>query len=197
MTAEIDQAAIRAEFLAAQQGRRLQAVLDAMGPRHAGFPLAPEITGWVRELAATGEPANLILVGPTGTGKTTQVWQAIAAAVEAGWAGRWLMWRGPDLAAALRPSSAVGGVSTEDTIEHAQTVDLLILDDLGSAKTTEWQTSQLDRIVDERWERKRPTVVTSNQADLRTVLSDRIASRLYHEALVLPVVRASYRASGR
>ena len=42
------------------------------------------------------------------------------------------------------------------------TVDLLVLDDLGAEKQTEWVLEQLYSIVNERWQDRRSIVVTTN-----------------------------------
>lgn len=42
------------------------------------------------------------------------------------------------------------------------TVDLLILDDIGRSRTTDWVTEQLLDVVDERYLELKPTVFTSN-----------------------------------
>ena len=45
------------------------------------------------------------------------------------------------------------------------TVDLLVLDDLGAEKQTEWVLEQLYSIVNERWQDQRSIVVTTNMPD--------------------------------
>jgi len=44
-------------------------------------------------------------------------------------------------------------------------VDLLIIDDLGKEPATEWVISTLYGIVNERYERELPTIITTNYAD--------------------------------
>lgn len=51
-----------------------------------------------------------------------------------------------------------------DIMSRLTRCGLLVLDDLGSERTTEATVAKLLRIVDERCEAKRPTVVTSNYA---------------------------------
>jgi hypothetical protein len=45
------------------------------------------------------------------------------------------------------------------------TVDILVLDDLGAEKQTEWVLEQLFSIVNERWQDRRSIVVTTNIPD--------------------------------
>ncbi len=57
---------------------------------------------------------------------------------------------------------------------------LLLVDDLGAAKTSEWTEELTYRLVNHRYEHLLPTVFTTNLTirDLRDALGDRIASRL-------------------
>lgn len=75
-------------------------------------------------------------------------------------------------------------------ISFAENCTLLILDDLGVEKETEWATQQLDYIVDYRYEHCKPLVVTSNLA--LTKLPPRIADRL-REGQVFVLKGPSYR----
>lgn len=57
---------------------------------------------------------------------------------------------------------------------------LLLLDDLGAAKTSEWTEELTYRLINHRYEHMLPTLITTNlpTAELRTALGDRVASRL-------------------
>jgi DNA replication protein DnaC len=57
---------------------------------------------------------------------------------------------------------------------------LLILDDIGSEKTTDWVRQVLYQIIDERWIEQKPIIVTSNLTldELEGRLGERIASRI-------------------
>ena len=52
-----------------------------------------------------------------------------------------------------------------DFFRRLCTVDLLVLDDLGAEKQTEWVLEQLYSIVNERWQDRRSIVVTTNLPD--------------------------------
>jgi DNA replication protein DnaC len=60
------------------------------------------------------------------------------------------------------------------------TDDLLVIDDLGAEKGTEWVVEQLYRIVDYRYRMCLPLVVTTNLSgrEIRDRFGDRILSRL-------------------
>jgi len=66
--------------------------------------------------------------------------------------------------------------SFEKLMKNAETVNLLILDDLGAEKDSEWAGAKLDSLIDFRYENQRDTVFTTN-LDIKE-LSPRIASRL-------------------
>lgn len=99
---------------------------------------------------------NLVLIGPTGTGKT---WTAAAilrlVIFEA--ARLPVFITASDLLATLRP----GGPAQ---LQHylAPQAEVLFLDDVGAERPTEWSIEQLSSIIDHRWTNQNPTVVTSN-----------------------------------
>lgn len=59
-------------------------------------------------------------------------------------------------------------------MNHAKKVSLLILDDLGAHKETEWSVSKLDEIVDHRYLNRLPIVVTANTLELPERILDRM-----------------------
>ncbi len=64
-----------------------------------------------------------------------------------------------------------------DRYRHA---GVLLLDDLGTAKGSEWVEEVTYRLVTHRYDAMRPTIHVTNLGpdELRDVLGDRIASRL-------------------
>lgn len=66
--------------------------------------------------------------------------------------------------------------SFEKLMKSAENVGLLILDDLGAQKDSDWADAKLDALIDYRYENQRDTVFTTN-LDIQE-LSPRIASRL-------------------
>ena len=53
-----------------------------------------------------------------------------------------------------------GGPST--TLEREKAANLLVLDDLGAERVTHWELTQLYDVVNARYERRLPTIFTSN-----------------------------------
>lgn len=150
--------------------------------------LAETLVGWgERVLAGDGE--NLVIVGPVGTGKT---YAAVAACRPVHFGGEGVaFWPVVELLDALRPG-AHRDDDHDDLYDALLQVPVLILDDLGAERPTDWTTERLYALVNRRWLDMRPTVVTSNvPADqIESAIGERLLSRLTHDALV-------YRLSGK
>lgn len=146
--------------------------------RHA-YADNPAVLDWVeRYLLDPAVAGSLTLLGTTGTGKTYQAYGALAAI---GNSGRppvgWVAQSAPDLFARLRPSS---GLNTEIEYERIAGAELLLLDDLGAAKQTDWTEEITFRLTDRRYANCLPTIITTNLPlpKLRGILGDRVSSRL-------------------
>ena len=80
-------------------------------------------------------------------------------------------------------------------IDRAKRAPLLVLDDLGAQKTTEWVREQLLIITNERWGSGLPTIVTQNDNadDCRATLGERAYSRLMSDMTGIVLVGADGR----
>lgn len=169
---------------------RRQAWRDAIPARFAwasvddfanpeGVNYAPDVAG---DLTAWGSPdcaANLIVTGSTGAGKTHA---AVAAA-------RLKFDRGLDVTFApvvellhdLRPGGPDG------LLDELSFVDVLVLDDLGAEKASEWTTEQLYAVVNRRWMECLPTIATSNLPikEFRGAVGGRVFSRLLGDSVLV------------
>lgn len=68
-----------------------------------------------------------------------------------------------DLLASIKQSyERDSTVNEEDVIEAYNTVDLLVIDDLGKERATEWSVPILYRIINDRYENMLPTIITTN-----------------------------------
>lgn len=147
----------------------------------------PDVLAWVAAFRRNPTTApGLLLMGPTGTGKTYQAYGALRAAVAEPvydtTRDRWthhqfLTYTMADLNAAMRPSS---GNDPEATLKANRHTALLLLDDLGAARGSEWVEDHLYRLVNARYETMRPSIFTTNlePAALREAIGERITSRL-------------------
>src|SRR5918994_164375 len=102
--------------------------------------------------------------GPVGTGKTSLAVLVAKAARDAG--RSFAMYPVPLLLAEIkRTFDRDSGDNYLAFFRRLCSVDLLVLDDLGAEKQTEWVLEQLFSIVNERWQDRRSVVVTTNIPD--------------------------------
>lgn len=119
---------------------------------------------------------NLVFVGPVGTGKT----HAALAAVRDDWTEGGLATLFLPVSEALdrlRPGGDEGALA--DMLD----VERLVLDDLGSQRTTDWTAERLHIVIDRRWMEERPLIATTNLepgqgGPLMEELGERTYSRL-------------------
>lgn len=73
--------------------------------------------------------------------------------------------------------------------EDLKTIDLLVIDDLGTENLTDWLKEQIYLVINYRYEHGKPMVITSNQAleDLKKTYSPQISSRLTEVCKVIKV----------
>lgn len=126
----------------------------------------------LREWAELEEPPNLVLTGPVGSGKSYAACAACRPRVEAG--ATLEFWPVVRLLDQLRPGRE------PDPYDAIVATDLLVLDDLGAERATEWTAERLYAIVNDRWLAERPTIATTNLTppQLTAAVGERLASRL-------------------
>lgn len=172
-------AADQAEVRRGRITRRLEWWAGRMPARYADRPgrqfrAHPKVAEWTRRLAA-GHRAigTLWMAGGVGTGKTEHVWRAVGeAAIEAGWLGSVEIVTGAQFFELCAPPVDYAAV------RELARAGLLVLDDIDAAEITAWTRQFLYQVTHERWERERPTVITSNDGDLAEKVGARVASRL-------------------
>jgi DNA replication protein DnaC len=86
----------------------------------------------------------------------------------------------PEFLDNLRGAYMIPGRDLDEWMDAVKNADLLVLDDLGSEKPTEWVRERLFVIVNHRYREALPTIFTSNVGaqDLFTQLGERTASRI-------------------
>jgi DNA replication protein DnaC len=120
--------------------------------------------------------ANVLLVGNVGSGKTHA---AVAAGRMAHDQGKTVMFVPVvELLDQLRPDG------DPKVLDRALAADVLILDDVGLEKPSDWTGERLYAIVNRRWLEQRPTIVTSNLTpdELERSVGRPMWSRLYDSA---------------
>jgi DNA replication protein DnaC len=122
---------------------------------------------------------GLYLCGGVGTGKTHL---AVAVLNEIVRKKRMpsLFVTVPELLDNLRETYNKPGRNLDEWMDAVQNADLLVLDDLGSERPTEWVRERIFVIVNHRYREALPTIFTSNigPKDLAAQLGERTASRI-------------------
>lgn len=163
----------------------------------------PVIQAWADRAACDIRDAGfLVLHGDIGTGKTHQAYGALRRIAEAG-PKRFEMiaTTAPDLYGLLRPGGSDKG--SEHELKRLCRIPLLLLDDLGSAKGSEWTEEVTYRLINERYNACRPSIYTSNLPaksadgrDLNAALGERIVSRLSEDTHVIAMTGTDRRRGG-
>ena len=172
-----------------ERDKLMRAIGAFIPPRFKGVITLPDpVAAWV---AKGREAQGLYLAGQVGTGKTHTAWAALGAwCAETGTYPRraeernaWdvpgspnvIFTRMTDLLDDLRP-----GDDSRQRIRDCQHADLLVIDDLGAEKASEWTQERFYSVIDHRYANCLPLIVTSNlpPSKLAEQTGDRAASRL-------------------
>lgn len=123
----------------------------------------------------------LLLSGSYGCGKTHLAAAICNARFDIGEPAVFLVV--PDLLDHLRAAfSPNAGTSYDDLFDQIRNIELLILDDLGTQSSTPWAQEKLFQLLNHRYTRRLPTVITTNQR--LDDLEPRLRSRLQDVELV-------------
>ena len=123
------------------------------------------VRAFMRDIAANLDAGRgLWFDGPVGTGKTSLAILVAKAAKDAG--RTYAVYPVPRLLAEIKRTFDRDASDNYLAFFHKLcSVDVLVLDDLGAEKQTEWVLEQLYSIVNERWQDRRSIVVTTNIPD--------------------------------
>jgi len=175
--AEQDRTAARQHRVSTDEG---QIVLGIPGQYHgAAFADFTPAAAKALNTFYASRSGMLALIGQTGTGKTRSLY---ALARQAEWDGR--AWKLAKIPLLIKELQAAGGVNTRAELEllseYCKFAGLLLLDELGQEKVTEFVVTDLGIIIGSREEWGRPTAVATNLTikEIADKIDHRIADRL-------------------
>lgn len=176
----------------------------------AGANLPPEAAAWdMRTVTPRGDrvglpavkgwrpgPEGLYLYGPAGSGKTRLAW-ALAKRLITEKLVSVLVVSVPELLNEIKKSWRHSRTA-KDWMERGQHVQVLVLDDIGAEKPTEWARETILSLIDYRINHRRPTIFTSNYSpeELWKRLGDekgRVVSRIVGSCLLVEVKDRNFR----
>jgi DNA replication protein DnaC len=149
--------------------------------------------GYAREFPATAKAPGLLLTGYPGSGKTHLAVAAFRAVMAKGFEGLFFDYQ--NLLDRIRSGYDSASNSTDkEAYRIAMEIDVLLLDDLGAHRVTDWVMDTVTSIVTARCNQRKPIIVTTNlidegfgdvtyrragegSVDHRTTLEERIGAR--------------------
>jgi DNA replication protein DnaC len=188
--------------------------LDGFDDRNSGPAIAAKrrVQEFVDLWPALNEGRGLLLMGSWGSGKTHLAVAALLGIIDSGKPGRLLFSNFQDLIQEIQASfdsDEVPGKS--EILRPLLETDLLVLDELGSQKPSQFVQDILYYVINTRYSEQRTTIFTTNYVDsvndpkeetLMQRIGPRLRSRLYEMAeevklIGVPDYRAKRTAQNR
>jgi len=187
---------------------RLANVASVLPPRYR-HALYSELTGLdlqiqqCKDWAKAGTPGSwLYITGPSGNGKThlaavTAKYYAVhGKTTTPEWSFLWA--NSAEILYARHDYVNKPGRSDHDYLSRYYRPDLLLLDDLGSERKTDYDILGLYCILNYRWDYMKTTIITGNLSigQIAGVLDIRIADRILRASTVVTIEAKSHALGG-
>ena len=124
---------------------------------------------------------GICIYGRAGNGKSHLAAALVNRVIQRGFTAVFI--EAPDLFSRIKATYGADGDGSEDKIMAALgKCDLLVLDDAGAEKPTDWVQEKFYQIINTRYKKKLPLVITTNTKDMAG-LEDIIGFRAYDRVL--------------
>lgn len=157
--------------------------------------------GFVKEFVPGHTEAGLLFMGPSGVGKTHLAVAILRALLEKGVDCLFYDFR--ELLKAIQASFNPVSQTTEmQVLTPVLEAEVLLLDDLGASKPSDWVLDTVGHIINSRYNDRRVTLITTNYLDqppttseykLADRIGERMRSRLYEMCRVVPMEAEDFR----
>src|SRR5580698_2506105 len=122
--------------------------------------VALTVRGYVRDFPSVPKP-GLLFIGAPGTGKTHLAVAALRGLIERGFEGMFFDFQ--SLLNRIRSGyDQASGTMDREAYKAALDTEILLLDDVGAHRVTDWVEDTVTSIVTHRCNNKRATIVTTN-----------------------------------
>jgi DNA replication protein DnaC len=125
---------------------------------------------------------DLVLLGPTGLGKTSLAVSVIRHALQKGKTARFV--KEASLLDEIKGSFSKRGESSEEIVDRYSRYDVLVIDEVGLAEWSDFDATKMTTLIDNRNSYLRKTVLMGNltEAGYRAHFNDQCISRLHQDA---------------
>lgn len=174
------------------------------------FPLNPSqeaAVTFARQVAESypNSDIGLLFLGTCGVGKTHLAVAILRVLLEKNIGCLFYDFR--DLLKEIQDSwNPQKGTSEMDVLSPVYDAEVLVLDELGASKPTEWVKDTMTHVINKRYNDRKVTIFTSNYLDakanqydetLNERVGERLRSRLHEMCKVVPVIGEDYRKNVR